>query len=280
MKQMFAEQVKPRIEALRAEPSVFDVRVLRSFGLAESAADQALDGPRSALPRRQARLPRALPRDPGQAHRQGRRTGTPPARCSTPRRPRFAAGSARTSSRRVRRWRRWWGRRCGAPSATLATAESCTARARGADDHGGGRLVRVLRPRLRDLHEPGQDGDAGRRARRSCASTAPSANPAPVRWPRARGHAQGRPMRSPSRASQARAAAPRKSPWGSSSWGSPPRPDGGPAAPLAGPAAANPADRRDGRPRPAPPHALRPPRGGRRAASGGDVPCAASGPVR
>ncbi len=44
MKRMFAEQVVPRLAKLRAEPTVFDVRVLRSFGLAESAADQALAG--------------------------------------------------------------------------------------------------------------------------------------------------------------------------------------------------------------------------------------------
>jgi nicotinamide-nucleotide amidase len=50
MKQMFAEQVTPRILRMRAEPSVFDVRVLRSFGLAESAADQALAGLEERFP--------------------------------------------------------------------------------------------------------------------------------------------------------------------------------------------------------------------------------------
>ncbi len=50
MKQMFAEQVKPRIEGLRADHSVFDVRVLRSFGLAESAADEALAGLEARFP--------------------------------------------------------------------------------------------------------------------------------------------------------------------------------------------------------------------------------------
>lgn len=44
MKRMFAEQVVPRVEKLRAEPSVFEVRVYRSFGLTESAADQILQG--------------------------------------------------------------------------------------------------------------------------------------------------------------------------------------------------------------------------------------------
>jgi len=44
MKQMFAEQVTPRLEALRPEPSVFQVRVYRSFGMTESAVDQALKG--------------------------------------------------------------------------------------------------------------------------------------------------------------------------------------------------------------------------------------------
>jgi nicotinamide-nucleotide amidase len=42
MKKMFAEQVVPRLERLRTEPTVFEVRVLRSFGLTESATDQAL----------------------------------------------------------------------------------------------------------------------------------------------------------------------------------------------------------------------------------------------
>jgi nicotinamide-nucleotide amidase len=44
MKQMFAEQVVPRLEALRPEPAIFEVRVLRAFGLAESAIDQTLAG--------------------------------------------------------------------------------------------------------------------------------------------------------------------------------------------------------------------------------------------
>jgi nicotinamide-nucleotide amidase len=44
MKRMFAEQVAPRVEKLRPEPSVFEVRVYRSFGLSESAADQILQG--------------------------------------------------------------------------------------------------------------------------------------------------------------------------------------------------------------------------------------------
>jgi nicotinamide-nucleotide amidase len=42
MKKMFDEQVAPRLAALRPVPEVFEVRVLRSFGLTESAADQAL----------------------------------------------------------------------------------------------------------------------------------------------------------------------------------------------------------------------------------------------
>lgn len=44
MTRMFAEQVAPRVEKLRPEPSVFEVRVYRSFGLSESAADQLLQG--------------------------------------------------------------------------------------------------------------------------------------------------------------------------------------------------------------------------------------------
>jgi nicotinamide-nucleotide amidase len=44
MKKMFAEQAAPRLEKLRAEPTVFDVRMLRSFGLTESAVDEALSG--------------------------------------------------------------------------------------------------------------------------------------------------------------------------------------------------------------------------------------------
>jgi nicotinamide-nucleotide amidase len=50
MKLMFDEQVVPRIEALRPEPTVFEVRVYRSFGLAESAADRLLDGLESMFP--------------------------------------------------------------------------------------------------------------------------------------------------------------------------------------------------------------------------------------
>jgi nicotinamide-nucleotide amidase len=44
MKQMFAEQVVPRIEKQKTEPTVFEARVYRSFGLSESAADQILKG--------------------------------------------------------------------------------------------------------------------------------------------------------------------------------------------------------------------------------------------
>ena len=44
MKRMFAEQVVPRVEKLRPEPTVFQVRLYRSFGLSESGADQALKG--------------------------------------------------------------------------------------------------------------------------------------------------------------------------------------------------------------------------------------------
>jgi nicotinamide-nucleotide amidase len=50
MKKMFAEQVVPRLEALRAEPTVFEVRVFRSFGLTESGADQALAGLEGRFP--------------------------------------------------------------------------------------------------------------------------------------------------------------------------------------------------------------------------------------
>jgi nicotinamide-nucleotide amidase len=44
MKKMFADEVVPRLQKLRAEPTVFEVRVYRSFGLTESGADQALAG--------------------------------------------------------------------------------------------------------------------------------------------------------------------------------------------------------------------------------------------
>lgn len=44
MKRMFAEQVVPRIYKLKPDPSVFEVRVYRSFGLTESRADQILTG--------------------------------------------------------------------------------------------------------------------------------------------------------------------------------------------------------------------------------------------
>jgi nicotinamide-nucleotide amidase len=50
MKKMFAEQVAVRLEKLRAEPTVFEVRVLRCFGLAESAIDLALAGLEQAFP--------------------------------------------------------------------------------------------------------------------------------------------------------------------------------------------------------------------------------------
>jgi nicotinamide-nucleotide amidase len=50
MKRMFAEQVIPRLQKLQPDPTVFDVRVYRSFGLTESAADQALAGLESAFP--------------------------------------------------------------------------------------------------------------------------------------------------------------------------------------------------------------------------------------
>src|SRR5262249_44050017 len=50
MKKMFAEQVVVRLEKLRDEPTVFEVRVLRSFGLAESAVDLALAGLEQAFP--------------------------------------------------------------------------------------------------------------------------------------------------------------------------------------------------------------------------------------
>jgi nicotinamide-nucleotide amidase len=42
MRKMFAEQVAPRLARLRPEPAVFDVRVLRCFGLSESAVDRQL----------------------------------------------------------------------------------------------------------------------------------------------------------------------------------------------------------------------------------------------
>ncbi len=50
MKRMFAEQVIPRIQTLQLDPTVFDVRVYRTFGLTESAADQALSGLEAAFP--------------------------------------------------------------------------------------------------------------------------------------------------------------------------------------------------------------------------------------
>lgn len=50
MTRMFSEQVVPRIERLRPEPTVFQVRVFRSFGLSESAADEALAGLETRFP--------------------------------------------------------------------------------------------------------------------------------------------------------------------------------------------------------------------------------------
>ncbi|APR83605.1 Molybdopterin binding motif, CinA [Minicystis rosea] len=50
MKRMFAEQVIPRLERLRPEPTVFEVRVFRSFGLTESQTDQMLTGLEARFP--------------------------------------------------------------------------------------------------------------------------------------------------------------------------------------------------------------------------------------
>ena len=50
MKRMFAEQVIPRIQKLQLDPTVFDVRVYRTFGLTESAADQVLSGLEAQFP--------------------------------------------------------------------------------------------------------------------------------------------------------------------------------------------------------------------------------------
>lgn len=50
MKKMFEEQVVPRLDAMRPEPTVFDVRVHRSFGLTESATDQMLHGIEDQFP--------------------------------------------------------------------------------------------------------------------------------------------------------------------------------------------------------------------------------------
>ena len=50
MKKMFAEQVVPRLERLRTEPTVFEVRVYRTFGLTESGADLALAGLEERFP--------------------------------------------------------------------------------------------------------------------------------------------------------------------------------------------------------------------------------------
>ena len=60
MKRMFAEQVRPRIEALRAEPAVYEVRVLRCFGLAEVRLERGPRGPVSGggfAPNPRARFP-------------------------------------------------------------------------------------------------------------------------------------------------------------------------------------------------------------------------------
>ena len=50
MKKMFAEQVIPRLDLLRPEPTVFEVRVFRSFGLTESQTDQMLAGLEQRFP--------------------------------------------------------------------------------------------------------------------------------------------------------------------------------------------------------------------------------------
>ncbi len=50
MKRMFAEQVVPRVEKLRSEPTVFRVWVGRAFGLTESAIDRELSDLPSRFP--------------------------------------------------------------------------------------------------------------------------------------------------------------------------------------------------------------------------------------
>lgn len=50
MKKMFTEQVIPRLESLRPEKTVFDVKVLRTHGLPESKVDEILDGLETQFP--------------------------------------------------------------------------------------------------------------------------------------------------------------------------------------------------------------------------------------
>jgi nicotinamide-nucleotide amidase len=50
MKQMFAEQVVPRLAKIRPEQEVFEVRVYRAFGLPESTVDQRLAGLEERFP--------------------------------------------------------------------------------------------------------------------------------------------------------------------------------------------------------------------------------------
>ncbi len=50
MKKMFTEQVVPRLDKLRPEPSVFEVKVLRTHGLPESKVDEILDGLENQFP--------------------------------------------------------------------------------------------------------------------------------------------------------------------------------------------------------------------------------------
>lgn len=50
MKKMLEEQVIPRLERLRPEPTVFRVRVFRTFGLTESGADRLLTGLEDRFP--------------------------------------------------------------------------------------------------------------------------------------------------------------------------------------------------------------------------------------
>lgn len=50
MKKMFSEQAVPRIEKLRPEPSIFQVRVLRTHGLPESKVDELLSGLEAQFP--------------------------------------------------------------------------------------------------------------------------------------------------------------------------------------------------------------------------------------
>ena len=108
-----------------------------------------------------------------------------------------------------RRLRRELGARLARATRSCATAESCTGRSRGRRDHRYRGQLGVVRARLRDLHERGQDGVLGVAAA-TLDAQARCPRPPPARWPRARCAQPRRISPWPSPASRARRREPRQ----------------------------------------------------------------------